>query len=247
MVVFEPDATFLAHDIYKMLAYADDFEVVYGSRTVKELIWQGANMGLFLKWGNYAVAKLMEVSPASITAMVKKLARRNLVTYRPYHGVKLTEPGHKIALEVIRHHRLVELYLKEALGVPWDQVHKEADKWEHVLSEDLENRIDTILGHPHFDPHGAPIPSTAGELSTTPKMTLLELAPGNSSTVVEVNDHDPEMLRHLSGLGIGLNTEVTVEQIEPFDGPLTLNVANRQHSISRLVARNIFVADNSAA
>ena len=193
------------------------------------------------------LAKQMKVSPASITAMVKKLAQQKLVTYRPYHGVKLTEPGHKIALEVIRHHRLVELYLKEALGVPWDQVHKEADKWEHVLSEDLEKRIDKALGHPHFDPHGAPIPSAAGELSTKPKMTLLELAPGNSSTVVEVNDHDPEMLRYLTGLGIGLNTEVTVEQIEPFDGPLTLNVANQQHSISRVVAGNIFVADNSAA
>src|SRR5918912_2318913 len=110
------------------------------------------------------LAERLGIAPASVTGMVKKLAGLHLVAHEPYQGVVLTEAGEKIALEVIRHHRLIERYLAEALAVPWDKVHEEAEKWEHVLSEDMEDRIDALLGHPTTDPHGAPIPARNGTL-----------------------------------------------------------------------------------
>ncbi|HEY5595983.1 MAG TPA: metal-dependent transcriptional regulator, partial [Candidatus Bipolaricaulota bacterium] len=133
-----------------------------------------------------ALAEQLGVSPASVTGMVKKLAEMKLVGHEPYQGVALTKAGSKIALEVIRHHRLVELYLAEALGVPWDQVHEEAEKWEHVLSEELEERIDQALGHPTTDPHGAPIPSRDGKVVRRSSVRLTSLKPGQLAQVVEV-------------------------------------------------------------
>jgi DtxR family Mn-dependent transcriptional regulator len=190
------------------------------------------------------LAEKMDVSPASATSMIKKMAEANLVAHEPYQGVTLTETGLKLALEIIRHHRLVELYLSEALGVPWDRVHEEAEKWEHVLSEDVEDRMDKFLGYPTADPHGAPIPTRNGEIVCKKRIHLVDLTPGETAKVVEVSDHDPELLRYLSSLNIGLGTELTLVRIEPFDGPLTLTLEERDYVLGRNVALNIQVTND---
>ena len=192
------------------------------------------------------LAEKMGVSPASATSMIKKMAEAKLVAHQPYQGVTLSEMGLKLALEIIRHHRLVELYLSEALGVPWDKVHEEAEKWEHVLSEDVEDRMDAFLGYPTADPHGAPIPTRNGELIGKKRIHLIDLPPNDTATVVEVSDHDPELLRYLSSLDIGLGTQLTLVRIEPFDGPLTLSLGGeREYVLGRTVARHIQVTNEA--
>ncbi len=186
-----------------------------------------------------ALASHMEVTAASVTGMLKKLAELKLVTYQPYQGVELTASGEKIALEVIRHHRLVERYLAEALGVPWDQVDAEADKWEHVLSDDLENRIDAYLGHPTTDPHGAPIPTAEGHIPPSSNVRLSDLSPGQKATVAEVSDHDPEMLRYFASLGLFPEVVITVTEIAPFEGPLTIQIKDDEVSLGREAAKFI--------
>jgi DtxR family Mn-dependent transcriptional regulator len=175
--------------------------------------------------------------------MIKKLAKLNLVTYEPYQGVELTNAGKTIALEVIRHHRLIEQYLAEALGVPWDQVDVEADKWEHILSDELETRIDAFLGYPKRDPHGAPIPSLDGHIPPSSEIRLSELAPGQHGVISEVSDHDPEMLRYLGELGLFPQVEVTVVDVAPFDGPLTIQIDNQERALGREVAQYILMRD----
>ncbi|MDX1531815.1 MAG: metal-dependent transcriptional regulator [Rhodothermales bacterium] len=190
-----------------------------------------------------ARAERLGVTPASVTGMAKKLAGLNLVAHEPYRGVVLTEAGRKIALEVIRHHRLVELYLHEALGVPWDQVHAEAEKIEHVLSEELEARLDAALGHPTVDPHGAPIPSVDLELEEPERTPLAELEPGQRAVVAEVSDHDAELLRYLGGLGLYPQTPLEVVALAPFEGPLTVRVGGAEQTVGRRAAAYIFVTD----
>jgi DtxR family transcriptional regulator, Mn-dependent transcriptional regulator len=187
------------------------------------------------------LAELLGVTPASATGMIKKLAEMNLVIYEPYQGVSLTEAGRKIALEVVRHHRLVELYLAEALGVPWDKVHEEAEKWEHVLSEELEDRMDVLLGHPTADPHGAPIPDRDGTIVQLNSDRLVNLAPGQSAIVVEVSDHDSELLRYLGSLNLYPQTEFSVVDVAPFNGPVIIRVGDAVHALGREVATHIFV------
>jgi len=179
------------------------------------------------------LAKRLNVQPASVTGMVKKLSDMNLLTYEPYQGVQLTQPGKKIALEVIRHHRLVELFLAEALGVPWDKVHQEAEKWEHVLSEELEERIDALLGYPTHDPHGAPIPNRNGEVAERPTLLLADLLPSQAAVIVEVNDQDPE--------GLYPNAEIVLIEVAPFEGPLKIEIQNSEVILGDKVARQIFV------
>jgi len=188
-----------------------------------------------------ALAERLDVAPASVTGMVKKLAEMKLVTHEPYRGVKLTEAGRKLALEVVRHHRLMELYLAEALDVPWDQVHNEAEVWEHVLSEDLEDRIAAQLGHPTTDPHGAPIPSREGELPEADTSRLGELGLGQSATVAEVSDHDPELLRYLGSLGLYPQASVQLIDRAPYNGPLTLVVDGEERVLGREAAEHVFV------
>jgi DtxR family Mn-dependent transcriptional regulator len=191
------------------------------------------------------LANLMKVKAASATGMIKKLAELKLVTYQPYQGVELTDAGEKIALEVIRHHRLVERYLAEALGVPWDQVDAEADKWEHVLSDDLETRIDAFLGHPTTDPHGSPIPTVEGYITPSSTVRLSDLAPGQKATVTEVSDHDPEMLRYFARLGLFPEVGLVVIDIAPFDGPITIRINNDEVTLGREVAKFIRMTDIS--
>jgi DtxR family Mn-dependent transcriptional regulator len=191
-----------------------------------------------------SLAKEMDVTAASATGMIKKLAKLMLVSYEPYQGVELTEAGEKIALEVLRHHRLIERYLSEALGVPWDQVDEEAEKLEHILSDELENRMDAFLGYPKTDPHGAPIPSPDGQILPSSNLRLSDLAPGQKAVIAEVSDHDPEMLRYLGELGLFPQVEVTVTASAPFDGPLTLQIGDQEHALGREVAQYILVKEN---
>ncbi len=167
-----------------------------------------------------ALAERLGVTPASASAMMRKLGERGLVDHVPYKGVRLTASGARVALEVLRHHRLLELYLAEELGVPWDRVHEEAEVLEHVLSEELEVRIAAKLGDPTHDPHGDPIPSAELEVGEDRTVSLSDVEPGARAVFVRVSDADPEMLRYLAGRGIGLGEALEVVARQPFDGPL---------------------------
>lgn len=190
-----------------------------------------------------ALAEKLNIAPASVTGMIKKLSDKNLVTHKRYQGVTLTNAGRKIALEVIRHHRLIELYLKEALGVPWDKVHDEAEKLEHVISEDIEDRIDEFLGHPKSDPHGSPIPTREGEIDKQPATSLADLEGGHTAEIYEVSDHDPEFLRYLGEMGFYPKTRIKVLSVEPFGGPITVSVGKQKYPIGRDAARYISVVN----
>jgi DtxR family transcriptional regulator, Mn-dependent transcriptional regulator len=188
-----------------------------------------------------AIAGRLSVSPGTVTGMAKKLASLNLVEHEHYRGVGLTEAGRRIALEVIRHHRLVERYLYEAMGVPWDQVHEEAEKWEHVLSEEMEARMDELLGNPTRDPHGSPIPTQELELKEPGHPPLSGLTAGQRARVAEVGDEDAAMLRYFAGLGLFPETELEVMAVAPFGGPLTLRIGEAEVAIGRQAADQVFV------
>ncbi|MBN1993515.1 MAG: metal-dependent transcriptional regulator [Anaerolineae bacterium] len=189
-----------------------------------------------------ALADYLKIAPASVTNMCKKLAELNLLTYEPYQGVKFTPTGEKLALEIVRHHRLIELYLAEALGVPWDQVHAEAEKLEHVISEDLEERMAAALGDPQFDPHGAPIPSRTGVVRQQKSGRLVDMQTGDKLVVVEVDDDDPELLRYLGEMGLYPGTSIQLLARAPYEGSLTLEVNQREYALSYQVAKTILVA-----
>jgi DtxR family Mn-dependent transcriptional regulator len=197
--------------------------------------------------GTSALAERLRVTPGSVTGMIKKLAGTGLVTHEPYRGVVLTDAGQKIALKVVRQHRLVELFLVRKLGVPWDRVHKEAHRIEHVLSDYLEDRMDVVLGHPTTDPHGAPIPSRNGTIRQVAHRRLTELEPGQKAIVSEVSDHDSSLLRHLDSLGILPGTEVTVVEVAPHGGSLTVRTPEGESPISPEAARHIFVRQSSCS
>jgi len=169
-----------------------------------------------------AVAERLGLTPGSVSAMVKRLVELGLVEHAPYRGVSLTEPGRRVALEVIRHHRLLELYLVESLGLPWDRVHDEAEVLEHVLSEQLEEVIAAKLGNPTHDPHGDPIPGPDLVLSEPATRSLASLEPGDRGCFVRVSDSEPAMLRYLAELGIAPGARFEVIERQPFGGPLTV-------------------------
>jgi DtxR family Mn-dependent transcriptional regulator len=195
---------------------------------------------------NNALAERLGVTAASASAMVKKLAGLGLVRHEPYKGVRLTDKGLKVALEVLRHHRLLERYLAEELGVPWDRVHDEAEVLEHVLSEELEELIAAKLGHPTRDPHGDPIPTVDGRIDETPTSALNDLAPGSSGLFVRVSDSDPEMLRYLAARGIKPGDDFEVVEKQPFDGPLFARFGNEVHVIGGALAAAMRVEVNAA-
>jgi DtxR family Mn-dependent transcriptional regulator len=189
-----------------------------------------------------AVAERMGVRPPSATAMIKKLASLGLADYAPYKGVDLTSAGERVALEVIRHHRLLEQYLAQALGLPLDEVHLEADRLEHVISEELEARIDHSLGYPTHDPHGDPIPDRKLKLDRSRLRTLASLEPGDEATIRRVPSEDGELLRYLKSLALVPGRKVKLRSAAPFGGPLTVRVGKRDHAISRELAAGIGVA-----
>jgi len=188
------------------------------------------------------LAERLCVTPAAVTRMVQRLGKLKLVNYARNQELALTPAGERIALEVIRHHRLLEAYLHEALGYPWDRVDAEAEKLEHVISEEFEERIDRFLGHPSHDPHGDPIPTKQGYMDPARHGTLSELAPGERSLIRRVTDRDPEMLRFMAALGLVPATWVEMVGKAPYGGPLTVRVGDVEHAIGRELADNVFVA-----
>jgi DtxR family transcriptional regulator, Mn-dependent transcriptional regulator len=183
-----------------------------------------------------ALAERMGVTPASASGMVKRLGELGLVTHVRYRGVSLTDAGRRVALEVIRHHRLLELYLVKSLGVPWDRVHQEAEVLEHVLSEELEELIAAKLGDPTHDPHGDPIPTRDLTIDEAPTSNLESLQPGACGTFVRVSDSDPEMLRYLSERGIGPGDPFEVLDRQPFGGPLFVRFGSEVHPLGGQLA-----------
>jgi DtxR family transcriptional regulator, Mn-dependent transcriptional regulator len=184
-----------------------------------------------------AVAERLGVTPGSVSAMVKRLGELGLAEHRPYHGVSLTDQGRRVALEVIRHHRLLELYLVEDLGVPWDRVHKEAEVLEHVLSEELEELIAAKLGDPTHDPHGDPIPTRDLEIEEESTSSLQTLQPGDRAVFTRVSDSDPEMLRFLADRGIAPGDQLEVVDKQPFDGPLFVRFGGEIHVLGGTLTR----------
>lgn len=192
-----------------------------------------------------ALAGRLRVSAPSATGMLKKLAELKLVKHEPYHGVALTAAGRKIALEVIRHHRLLELYLAEALGYPWDKVHAEAEKLEHHISEEFEDRIAAMLGEPVTDPHGDPIPAKDGTLPPRTSLRLCDAERGEAVVVERVGAQDAGQLNYLGSLGLRPDAKVVFIGRAPCDGPVRLRVGNTEHHVGLDLARQIFVRRKS--
>ncbi len=190
-----------------------------------------------------ALATRLGIAPASVTGMIQKLSRIKppLVEYRKHQGVKLTAQGRKAALEVIRHHRLIEAWLVQTLGYSWDEVHAEAEQLEHAISEDFEARIASALGNPERDPHGEPIPSVN---LTMPEDTLLPLSAlrkGQASIVKRVNAENPELLRHLESLGLVPGTKIKITDYSPYDNNLTVQIDDQDFVIGLAISTKIFV------
>lgn len=173
-----------------------------------------------------AIAQRLGVSAPSVTGMLQKLStgRRPCITYRKHHGAGLTSEGRKRALRIVRRHRLVELFLCQVLGYSWDEVHQEAERLEHFISEKLEDRIAQKLGNPEFDPHGDPIPKKDGTLPKRKTMALAEVPPGRSVIVSSVSDRDPEILRYLGRIGLTPKRLLVVIDHGPFEGPITVRL-----------------------
>ena len=190
------------------------------------------------------IADARQVKPGSVTSMLRRLAGLNLVNYEKHYGVTLTDNGEKIALEVIRHHRLLELYLMEALGFGWDEVHEQADLLEHVISEKLEERIAAALGYPTLDPHGDPIPDRDGSMMVMNTRPLSDVSPGELAQVARIPaDNNSEMLRHLAELGLTPGTLVRVTAVAPFDGPFSIEINGQNKVIGFTVAQAVLVVD----
>ena len=200
------------------------------------------------------LADRLGVKPPSVTAMIKRLAEDvdgPLVSHTPYHGVALTERGIAVALEMLRHHRLIELFLSELLGVPWDRVHEEADRLEHVLSEDLEERIAAKLGNPTVDPHGDPIPSREGVITPRELVRLTDLEPGAVGVVSRIDQQEAPVLQYLESLGLIMGTPVTLVAIAPFGGVVTIRIGADDSATLQAVggdlAKHILVAPSCDA
>jgi DtxR family Mn-dependent transcriptional regulator len=192
-----------------------------------------------------ALADRLEIRPASVSGMVRKLVALGLVEHEPYRGIRLTERGRAVALEVIRHHRLLELFLVESLGMGWEDVHVEAERLEHVLSEELEELIAAKLGDPSLDPHGDPIPSRELAIAADESRMLYSLEPGESATFTRVSDAEPEMLRFLTDRGIAPGVHVEVLDRQPFEGPVYVRVGDEVHVLGATLARAMRVEEDT--
>jgi DtxR family transcriptional regulator, Mn-dependent transcriptional regulator len=191
------------------------------------------------------IAERMKVTPASATGMIQKLASADppLIDYQKHHGVSLTAAGERSALEIIRHHRLLELFLQEKLGYTWDEVHREADRLEHVISEDLEERISQALGDPAYDPHGEPIPDRKFKMPSQPTDRLSDLRPGDMAIVQRIADDDPDLLRYLAEIGLTPKSRVAILDYSPFDDNLRLQLSGQDHilTLGPRITRQVYV------
>lgn len=187
------------------------------------------------------LAEELGVTGPSVTNMVKRLHDLKLLEHTRYQGVELTESGEKIALEVIRHHRLLELYLAESLGFGWDEVHAEAEKLEHHVSEDLEARMDSALGFPTRDPHGDPIPTREGVVDAEESILLFDAEPGTRVIVARVSDRDPEQLRYLARLGMVPGATIEVTERLPFDEVLRVSIDGTDQVVGKQLGASVSV------
>ncbi len=208
-------------------------------KTIYELTDGGENAS------TTALADRLGIAPASVTGMVQKLSIQKpaLVVYRKHQGVKLTAAGKRAALEVIRHHRLLETWLVKTLGYSWDEVHPEAEKLEHVISEEMEARIASAMGNPSYDPHGEPIPSADLVMPEDDSIRLADLDIGRPAILSRVQAQDADLLRHLEGLGLRIGTKVRIHEISPYDGVVHLQVNDSKDPVvlGPAVTRRIFV------
>jgi DtxR family Mn-dependent transcriptional regulator len=188
-----------------------------------------------------ALAERLGVAPSSVTAMLKRLDELGMVRYEPYHGVTLTAAGERVALEVIRHHRLIEAFLADALEMPWDRVHDEAEVLEHYISEELERRIADKLGNPKLDPHGDPIPTPELAMATDRTTALDRLQAGDVATFARVSDSDPAMLRYLAERGIRPGARLRVIDVQPFGGPVFVEVEGHEYALGGGLAEKMRV------
>lgn len=187
------------------------------------------------------LAETLGITAPSTTEMAKKLARANLVEHEPYRGIRLTAAGRRVALEIIRNHRLLELFLVQALGYTWDEVHEEAERLEHAISERLAQRMAEYLGHPRFDPHGDPIPSPEGDVHQRDLTPLSQWPLNQTGKVARLRDQAPDMLRYLASKGLIIGSMVEVLHTDPFEGPLTLRVNGEEQVIGVNVAQYVFL------
>jgi DtxR family Mn-dependent transcriptional regulator len=193
-----------------------------------------------------AIAESLAVAPASVSGMLRRLAEVGLIEHAPYHGVRVTAEGRRAALRIVRRHRVIESYLMARLGYDWDSVHAEAERLEHAVSDDLVERMARVLGDPAYDPHGAPIPTAAGEIERPPYVTLAEVAVGAWTELRMVDDKDPDRLRYLSSLGLQLGTRFEVVDRQPFLGPVTIRVPGREPvGVGHELARTLGCAPGS--
>ncbi|MEP6858787.1 MAG: metal-dependent transcriptional regulator [Gemmatimonadales bacterium] len=188
------------------------------------------------------IAQRLALAPASVSGMVRRLADQGLLAYERYHGVKLTESGRRAALRTLRRHRVIEAYLSQALGYPWDLVHGEAERLEHAASDELVDRMAATIGEPEVDPHGAPIPTRDGAVNETQYTSLADLAIGVPGVVMRVTDEDPAMLRYLGELSVVPGKRVTVKSRAPYGGPITLAVGRQELSIGPALAAHVLTA-----
>ncbi len=184
--------------------------------------------------------RLGVIAPA-VSKMMRRLSELRLITHAPYQSVELTPSGEKLALEIIRHHRLLELYLVEAMGFTWDNVHEEAERLEHHISEEFEDRIDEILGHPKACPHGDPIPSRTGSIARASNRSLASQEHPERLLVQRVSDEDSDLLRHFKSLGVVPGTAIEFVRHEPFEGPFVLRIGGKLVRLTSQAAREVFV------
>jgi DtxR family Mn-dependent transcriptional regulator len=177
------------------------------------------------------IAQRLEIAPASVSGMVRRLADQGLLEHERYRGVRLTDAGRRVALRTIRRHRVIEAYLTRALGYPWDRVHDEAERLEHAASDELIDRMAEAIGEPTTDPHGAPIPTREGEIAERDLLTLADLQPRQSGTIVQVSDDDAPRLRYLAELGLVPGAQVTMMERAPYGGPLKLRVGTSERLV----------------
>lgn len=195
-----------------------------------------------------AIAEKLAVSDATVTSMIKKLAKEKLLKHISYHGVVLTDKGEKIAIGVIRKHRLVELFLKEVLGLEWDKVHVEAEKLEHVISDEILERMDHVLGYPTIDPHGDPIPTGEGKIENVERnQCLADTEVGEAVVISRVSDDDPKKLRFMAELGLFPKVKVRITDKSPFEGDISIKIGTSYHRLPRDVAKNIYVTQTGKA
>ena len=187
------------------------------------------------------LARHLKIGDGSVTDMIKRLSEKKLIHYEPYQGVTLTEAGKRLALKMVRRHRLWEMFLVQYLGYAWDEIHDEAERLEHVTSDDMERRLDKTLGFPKVDPHGDPIPNVNGELHDVAGDALAEFDEHDTVKILRVSDDNADVLQHATKLGLGLNKKITVKKKLKFDGTMIVKIGSKDQFISERVANSIFV------